>query len=767
MWGRIVMTKRIKYGLWFCLLLIVIYSAYLFYHDATTTQVVRYDPSEMLPGDDFADFTDFTISEEKADGRYGEFAVIGPFSLEKGTYNFIISYQTDSDLNAVKLTSDSEMDAEGKPGAIYDSAILSPDRDGIRLSVTLTEDIDCVKLKIYYYGGFLHLGYTNVEIQNTNRNLLISYLLLLTAVAFWSYLFFVRYRKSEHRGSRWTMLLLTALILYLCSPLMNDFLIAEGDRIFHLARVYGIYTALRDKQFPMWLNMYQLHGDGYATPIMYPQLFLFIPALLELAGMDLLHAYKTFYYLINVATVLVAYLSFRRLFQRRREAIIATYFYSLGLYHLICLYTRDSLGENLAYIFLPLLFVACKEIFTGDYQKWILLTVSIACILQSHIVTTLMAGFIIIIFFILFIPAMWRDHFWHRIFAILKAAVTALLLNLFFLIPFLDYYKIDFWAKRSGGNTIFTQGVYFSQLFSSFVEADSSRQSLDRGTMQGEMALSVGFFSLIILIGYVVMDVRRRGKMEADKQGKLGQYALFGAFFCLILSAWWFPWELIDKIPILRTLITIQFSWRFLGMATLFLSILSGILAEKLIQKRPLYVRHILILFLSLTVLNSLYYLDSIREQDTYPVNLKIPLYEGTDALYLRQGVDADLSAFNNIVTSSEAGTKITGYKKRQTTVCFHYQLPEKADTAVLDIPLYDYPGYVAEVNGQETKLSSDQDDRITLTVNKPEGNVEIRYKAPKYWNASYIISFVTFLVLILTELFKGHCRKYHTVLSQ
>lgn len=198
-------------------------------------------------------------------------------------------------------------------------------------------------------------------------------------------------------------------------------------------------------------------------------------------------------------------------------------------------------------------------------------------------------------------------------------------------------------------------------------------------------------------------------------------------------------------------------------MATLFLSILSGILAEKLIQRRPLYVRHILILFLSLTVLNSLYFMDSIREQDTYPVNLKIPLYEGTDAMYLRQGVDADLSAFNNIVTSSEAETKITNYKKKQTTVCFHYQLPEKVDTAILDIPLYDYPGYVAVVNGQETKLSSDQDDRITLAVNKSEGDVEIRYEAPKYWNVSYIISFVELLTLILTELFKGQCGKNHT----
>lgn len=292
------MTKKGKVRLGVCIFLFFLFSAYFFYRDATTTQTILYDPSEMILGEDFAELN-LNREEDgffnycgKADGHTGTFAEIGPFYLQPGTYDFIVSYQTDSDENVAELMSDEEMDDSGNAGVVYSSAVLEHDKSGVRLSVTLTKDVNCAMIRILYRGGNLKLGYTNVEVRDGNHNFLISYLLVMAAVALFAYLFFVRYRGKQNRTSRMTLLLMTALIFYLCVPLMNDFLMVEQDRLFHLSRVRGIYTAMRDGQVPMWLNMVQLKGDGYATPIMYPQLFLYIPALLELAGMDLLHAYK-------------------------------------------------------------------------------------------------------------------------------------------------------------------------------------------------------------------------------------------------------------------------------------------------------------------------------------------------------------------------------------------------------------------------------------------------------------------------------------------
>ena len=48
-----------------------------------------------------------------------------------------------------------------------------------------------------------------------------------------------------------------------------------------LARINGIYEGLRTGQFPVQINPVQLGGYGYLPGSMYPQLFLYFPAILK------------------------------------------------------------------------------------------------------------------------------------------------------------------------------------------------------------------------------------------------------------------------------------------------------------------------------------------------------------------------------------------------------------------------------------------------------------------------------------------------------
>ncbi len=749
------MYKKIKWIL--AILVFLAFSIYLLHHAASVPYVIHFNGEDQTLSEAFSKFRDpdtkeIEITADEADSVSGTCMTIGPLYLEKGSYDFIVSYQTDTDVNNVEIRSDLEMNTDGTPGVLYASSSLPSDKTGVRLSVSIPEDAYGVTLYVNYEGGNLRLGTQNVEIHNGNRDVLCTYLLVILGALLFAYLFFIRYRKEDQKNSRIIVAVLTLIILYMSYPLMTNFLNDGHDLAFHLGRIQGIYTALRDGQFPMWLNAHQLHGEGYASSIMYPQLFLYIPALLRLAGMTLFGSYKVFLFFCNVSCVIISYFSFRELFQSRKTGLIISAFYSLGLYHLVDLYTRASLGEIEAFAFLPLLLLAFYEVTEKDDHRWPLLAVAMTCVLQSHILTAVLAVLLMALFFLLRLPSLVHNHPLHRIGAVLKAAVLTVLLNAFFLIPFLSYYSLDMNAKTSGLSIIYSSGIYLTQMFASLVTADSARQQTGLPTTQGEMPLTIGAISLVIIVAFLALEVMAHHNHKEGRT-RLGRYGLFGAILCLFGSSQLCPWELIGKIPGLKILLSMQFSWRLLGFASLFLCLPAGILmnewfrSEK--EKGRSAVIRIFAVSMALIVCNSLYYMESTREVIAISDDMKLGK-EVTDDLYLFDGTNfQQLDLYDNIVHSSAEETKISDYHKKQTTVQFICTVPETAGSAELEIPFYNYPGYAAYVNGEPAAITSSNIDRVTVEVPGGQSTVLVRFEAPASWKAGYLVSLVTLILLI------------------
>lgn len=749
------MYKKLKWIL--AILVFLAFSAYLLHHAAATTYVVHFNGEDQILSDAFSDFRDpdtdnIEITADHAGSVTGTCMTIGPFYLEKGDYDFIISYQTNVDVNTVEIRSDLEMGSDGTPGVVYASSSLPADKTGVRLSVSVPEDAYGVTLNVTYNGGNLRLGTQNVEVHNGSRDVLCTYLLVLLGCCLFAYLFFFRYRKDDQKASRIIVAALTLLILFMSYPLMTDFLMDAHDETFHLGRIEGIYTALRDGQFPMWFNAHQLHGEGYASPIMYPQLFLYIPALLRLAGMTLFGAYKVFLFLCNAACVVISYFSFKTLFRSRKTGLIVSAFYSLGLYHLVDLYTRASLGEIEAFAFLPLLLLAFYEVTEKDDRRWPLLAIAMTCVLESHILTAVLSVLFMALFFLLRLHSLRHNHLLYRIGAVLKAAVLTVLLNAFFLIPFLSYYPLDMNAKTSGLSIIYSSGAYLTQMFASLVVADPARQQIGTPTTVGEMPMTIGVLSLVVIVAFLALEVSAHQKHEEGRT-RLGRYGLFGALLCLFGSSPLCPWELIGKIPGLKILLSMQFSWRLLGFASLFLCLPAGILLNELFglkknEGRTAAVR-ILAISLSLIVCNSLYYMESTREVTAISDEMKLTK-EVTDDLYLFEGTSfQQINLYDNIVHSSAEGTTITDYHKKQTSVQFTCTVPEEAGFAELEIPFYNYPGYVAFVNGEPAEITSSEINRVMVEVPAGESTVLVRFEAPASWKAGYLIFLITLILLI------------------
>lgn len=228
---------------------------------------------------------------------------------------------------------------------------------------------------------------------------------------------------------------LTSCTLYLSYPLFIDVIYYGQDIYCHIARIEGIKEGLLSGQFPVRIHPQAIFNAGYPSSCFYPELFLYIPAILRLLGVSMPLSYNLFLVMINGATIAVSYFSFKHLFKDQYIGLFGSILYSSSIYRLMHLYTRAALGDSLVFIFLPLLIYGLYEIFFNDSKKWIYFVLACTGVLQSHILNTIIIAVFIVIFCTLSVKRLFVKE---RLFAFLKACGLLVLLNLWFLVPFIQ-----------------------------------------------------------------------------------------------------------------------------------------------------------------------------------------------------------------------------------------------------------------------------------------------------------------------------------------
>lgn len=123
---------------------------------------------------------------------------------------------------------------------------------------------------------------------------------------------------------------------------------------FHLGRIIGIRDGLLSGQFPVRIYPFQYYGAGCESTLFYPDLFLYIPALLCLAGVSLVSAVQIFGIFIHLGAAWIMYYSARKMGGSRTTGMLCSIIYILCRYFGHNLYIRFALGETLAMCFFPL-----------------------------------------------------------------------------------------------------------------------------------------------------------------------------------------------------------------------------------------------------------------------------------------------------------------------------------------------------------------------------------------------------------------------------
>ena len=691
------------------------------------------------------------IAKERAKGQQGTVMETVGHTLARGTYTVTISYQASEDGNEAVVVLPQEMDADsiaGESGAVAARIALPAGQESAQVTFRLRSAQEGVNIQIRYQAGDLTIKEIVTQDTGLHTDQLWNLLLLLVFLAVFLYLLGFRYAGEEHLESKAAVFILMIAMLYSCLPLMNDFLLDGHDIEFHLGRLDGIAQAMENGQFPMVLNMAQHHGYGEATPVMYPQVFLILPALLMCAGMSLMNAYKLLLAGISVMGLLIAYFSFKGVFRSRGTALASALAYHLCIYRLADIYTRQALGEALAMCFLPLVFFGFYEIYAGEKDRWGYLVLGLTGVISSHVLTTMMVSFLSGVFFILLLPWLWKNHRLRRIISLIKAGLLTALLNLYLLIPLADYYlheDFNLLNDQDEGLVVNATGAYLSQIIGIFYSGNSKAYSKAYGQTRGEMVLSIGILLVAALFAFIWIRCAYRAKEEQKKLMTLGNVAVAGALLSIFLSLWIAPWQGIAQVPILNKLKSVQMIWRFLTLASLFCSVVLGCVLLFLTNRKPKWKKTIYGLAVGAAFACSFYYMDSLSENISY-YDRTLVNECGDDKLYLRTTADYGVEDARTVRSSVE-GTEISGYQRRETLVRFSYSLPEGTQEAVLSAPLYYFTGYTATLDGEPVDVTESDHGLVSVAVTKPTGTVTFAFTPKRSWIAAGWLSLAAWIL--------------------
>jgi len=366
-------------------------------------------------------------------------------------------------------------------------------------------------------------------------------------------------------------------------PAFIGYVLEAHDLDFHIRRIEGIKDGFLSGQFPVRIHPLWVRGHGYASSIMYGEFFLYFPALLRLIHIPATYAYNTYIILVNIATVLISYFSFRKISHNTLIGLMMTVFYSANIYRLSNIYTRAAVGEYTAMTFLPLIIYGIYTLYTiekdlEEYKRaWLVLAIGYSGVIVSHAITTFLSiGFSIIIFVLLIKITAQRE----TIIQLVKTFVTVILLNAWFIIPFIQYMQYD-WVANSDTTAVlelkyfYSHAILLPQYFISDYHVSFGSQPYFHG-MSNEMPLSVGMASaLIIGTGLIIKGNRER------KSRRTVMFLYFMVAVTMFAASTIFPWRTFFAVFPLAVYISkaMQFPWRFNTVTVALLSLLAGLIA--------------------------------------------------------------------------------------------------------------------------------------------------------------------------------------------
>lgn len=642
-----------------------------------------------------------------------------PVALSHGEYQLTLEYssETDSEISIIGkysgVSCNQLLAAGNNMTATVNIAIPT---DDYHININLTNPIDCHNLILY--------SDKEIFTDSLAKTLLLFFLLVITSIFLLSDTFI---NSSALQKTLWLCCGI-AFIIH-CLPHFGNCVMSGYDGHVQMGRIIGVYDALKDGQFPTSIYPNVYNGFGMLGR-MYPQLFLYPLALLVRFHVSVFGVYQIFIILISVLSGFTMYISVRKITNSHISSSLATIFFELFIYYLDDVYMRNAIGEIIALSFIPLIVTGIYIIsHTEEKKGWLWILIGYTGIVQSHVVSCVLAAIMIFCLILLNIK-----HLLHpaKIKQLLLAAVLIILVNLATLIPMITY-------MHEGLNTAIML-VTFTQNATPILGAfDLCPWNLP----------TIGIISILFLIMMAFASI-----CSAFPKRQFISSLLIMGIISIILTTDFLPWKSIEKLNIFRLLNGyIQYSYRFFGLTTICLSMGSAIAIEEFMDivrnKKALYFS-VPSIFIILAIITAIPYTSYSNEKGDSR------LLGGLEHLliqdYMPLGAYEACWNKNPDLFLSNAGINISSYEKNGTHILCQFYVSE--DYNHIDFPLFYYPGYRAtyyvpsNMDGIDIPITRGDESRIRIVI--PYTNeiaaIEIQYVGLWYYYIGYCISILAIL---------------------
>lgn len=721
--------------------------------------------SRTFVADDFilsaGELTEDLAVIDDTSGHNGSFLTVSS-SLPKGSYQIQINYLSTATGNSAGILASDISNIHFRSNSIQ----LHTTTANALLTLELGSPCENVSVNISYGGAGILEIYSISIVETTSfykRGLV--YALGICALLSLGYFFL-----QAPPATRKTVFLLGAIFCTSCIPLLVDYMIVGHDLPFHLLRIEGVHHSLRQGIFPVKIDPVWAKDYGYAVSVFYGNALLYIPAFLRLFGFTVQGAYKTFVLFMNLGTVLLSYYSFKIMFRSERAGIWGSLLYTLSIYRLSDLYVRAAVGEYSALMFLPLVLCGFYLAFTAadskTYKWWkpvSMISLGLTGVIQTHILTCEMIAVLVIIVCLVLIKKVFQPGTF-RILAV--SAISTVLLNLGFLVPFLDYYTSDINIRSeewgSGAfDLIQGKGMFPAQLLNFLPKYTGGSWDTVSG-ISSEATYAPGIVLLLFALLFLYIVLCEKETYFSSQTAHLHKPAVLCCilgFFTLWMSSCYFPYDALSGLhPVAATLVSsLQFPWRFLAPATVLLVFVAVYTIMQLSDhKQTNGVLLLSVLALLFAVNIGWFYHDYMYTGSPYRVyetheldSMAMYSYE-----YLPTGTDPSLITEGRILTDN---CTYTDYTKEGTSI--HTYIDAGPDGGYITFPLnhYKYYACVDADTGQYLETAPGYNNMVKVTI--PEnynGEIKVFFREPLHWRIAEIVSLLTFAAGIIVVAIKN-----------
>lgn len=514
------------------------------------------------------------------------------------------------------------------------------------------------------------------------------------------------------------------IMLVLSKPLMQYRVSVADDYLFHYSRIQSITDSLKQGIFPVKVHFPMGNTSGYGVGLFYPNLFLYIPAIINMITQNIGLTYKIFLVIILTSLFFISYISVKAVTKDKKSALLSSILIMCSNALILNLYDRTALGELLGFVFITPIICGLYNYVYDDFDKPYLLAIGFFGVANSHLITTLICIIFSAIYFLINIKSSIKNP--KKVLKLAIVALIVILLSTSFWLPMLEQLSVQKYKLSEPWTNIKDDPFAIDDL------------------------LGVGKYSIGILFTiFVPIFILGLFDKKIENKYKLFPALALSFMILMIFSPFWTITNKFSNI--------IQFKWRLLGITTILSSISISIYVSHYSEKFNIKFKYIFIgIFIISLALLIIKMSGVIKAHSNYKseyietVIYTIPESIGGGQEYLPVETDYDHILTNSFIASTDTGFQ-TAVSKENFKGIFYLDQAYKASS--VEVPFIYYLGYVANITSPDgqtiTPLEVQKSDRGLLKIIVPNnlyGTITVWYDGTTIQQISYFISIVTLI---------------------